>query len=440
MAVSAAHIGADAGVAYTGANLLSVYSSRTQIDSSRTSESLADMAQGPATTERTEGAGSVADFQLVVGRIVQHQGHTWDLEDMLVAQLRLNVTWVEIANETAADCCDLLVCVMPASRCLEFRSGSTPMVLHFHNRLGREVARYGDASIKDPSFPTKVVAAVAQLREALGSARNLIFVDNVFDHAFMRYTAGVTVSLGTTLCGHAAREATYAPVEQRFVIGPHRMCYAHYGLIRELFAANARRDEPLLFEVIRLSVELSNYKLGRLAQFMGAVMLPINVNTIIFKELYSMAVPLFYPHPRLLAAWEVAHSLMLELFPQTRLNDYSLLDGGVSASHDPPSVLAAMLHSPFNRSVEALSSWFALSEFVTTPHVHLFTSWSHLLHLLQSTDLFAASAAMAAHNRQRRSDATGQWSTFILRSVIGAAHERHRRSAGGADAEEIRVT
>ena len=67
---------------------------------------------------------------------------------------------------------------------------------------------------------------------------------------------------------------------------------------------------------------------------MGAVMLPMNVSTIIFKELDSMAVPLFYPHPRLPAAWEVAHSLMLELFRQTRLNDYALVDGAAMAAHN----------------------------------------------------------------------------------------------------------
>ena len=146
-----------------------------------------------------------------------------------------------------------------------------------------------------------------------------------------------------------------------------------------------------------------------------------------------MAVPLFYPHPRLLAAWEISHSLMLELYPQTCLNDYSLLQHrGESTSFDPPLVRAAMLHSPFNRTVEALGSWFELSEFATTPHVHLFTSWAHLLKLLQSTDLFATSRAMAAHNRKRVHDAMTVWSEFVGQQLVFPAYRLYRQSASTA--------
>lgn len=106
-------------------------------------------------------------------------------------------------------------------------------------------------------------------------------------------------------------------------------------------------------------------------------------------ERRAMAIPLFAPSLDLLCSWHLRYGLVFE-----RRVDWQSAGsrrGSLVGPHPNASAEIRRYDPNDERDPQAVRTWLAKADIYCLPHVVLFDSFEHLVHLLDTTDLAALS-------------------------------------------------
>ena len=164
-----------------------------------------------------------------------------------------------------------------------------------------------------------------------------------------------------------------------------------------------------LLEFKRLHELYPKYKWANILRHPAMVLIPYQVSTMFFFELYRMNLPLFVPSLKLLSTWAREHGVMWERVYGT-------------PERQPHTESDA---EPGNPNTNAsLEYWLGHADFYVFPHVQLFDSWDDLLRQLATTSLREVSERMRAHNAEQRREQLDTWREILTTANAVANRSR----------------
>ncbi len=122
------------------------------------------------------------------------------------------------------------------------------------------------------------------------------------------------------------------------------------------------------------------------------VLLPYAVHSFGVVEVFSLSMPIFAP--------TIEFSMKLGIYTDKNMKNPGLCGPGWHEPAADPN--APHPYSPEDTSDDALRYWLQFAEVYQFPHVQYFTSWDHLVQLLDAADFPAIHRAMAAFNSRKR--------------------------------------
>ena len=144
----------------------------------------------------------------------------------------------------------------------------------------------------------------------------------------------------------------------------------------------------------------NRYSLKDLSRHPAIALIPYTYHTMLFGELYTMAMPIFLPAISLLTRWNQQYDLMCErvTWPMAR------------EPLNPPHPF-----SPSSIEPQAVAYWMRFSELYRLPHVQYFSSFGELFNQLRYSDLDDISSLMQEHNVAIREQVVSSWQAVYAR-------------------------
>lgn len=216
---------------------------------------------------------------------------------------------------------------------------------------------------------------------------------------------------------------SYAPTKSHILLGLGRgIPSALRDELKQVAAASA-------VPVACIRELYPRFEYADLAAHPAMVVFPYQVSIMSIFELYRMGVPLFVPSPELLVRWHKTHGILKErTWAGVRGASAS---GSVLARHAQSTSTITHLDPNDDLHDEAILRWIEFADFYVWPSVTRFDSWSHLMHLLRTSDFAAISKDMQRYNDVVRRKLRSDWEGILDRVVAG------RSRGGGALPEDI---
>ncbi|CAK0801857.1 unnamed protein product [Prorocentrum cordatum] len=184
-------------------------------------------------------------------------------------------------------------------------------------------------------------------------------------------------------------------------------------------AANALRDRQYPLEFVD---QRAGMPYAEMARHRGAVMLPWDLNLVMFHDLYAMELPLFLPDRAGL------HRTAFAYF--ARFFQNVLHAGQPWGEVHPRRGAAPHPYSPFELDrLEPREYWLGFTEYVRAPHVVRFGSVPELLLRALRLDGAAVSARMRGYNARCRRESRRFWGRVLSTFAAGAGTHRLRPRA-----------
>jgi hypothetical protein len=256
------------------------------------------------------------------------------------------------------------------------------------------------------------------LRRIAASPYNLVAANNRYDLEYMKYFTGINAVLLPSACTYV--NAEYNPTRADILVAPYRR------FNRPLFAEMLVLAKPLGIQLSSLPALYPRYEYSDLARHPAIVFLPYQVSTMSIFEFYRMCIPLFFPDMNLWYSWHKKHRLMSE---RTWYDGAGIFYKYTSSplhksfiGRHPESNSSIANYDPNNDfDKDAIFEWLKLSDFYVWPHITLFSSFEHLMQLLQTTDLKAISTKMKVFNEKEVSANKQTWEKFLGKVRQGRA-------------------
>jgi len=256
--------------------------------------------------------------------------------------------------------------------------------------------------------PVRWAEWVANIK-AMAARGNIIAANNLYDVHYIKYHTGLDAEYIPSWCGGEGQQDRYAPVAGRAIlVGPYRDNLEgewDHPILKGLRAAvDSDGGSRLKQEVHRMSDLYKTYKWEEIVQHPAVILLPYQVSSMSFFELYRRNMPLFAPSLSLLARWTREHGIMWERkYGEPPFIPHKHMDAEPGHPDDPAR----------------LEYWLGLSDYYSEghfPNVTLFDSWGDLIVKLASRNLRAISAAMASHNERAREQLTASWRRALAKA------------------------
>lgn len=327
---------------------------------------------------------------------------------------------------------DLFICSHPAANCELFMPFNKTMLVYATTRI--EFGR------NDPNIPwrrpyiterspQRWVEWIRNLKLIASSGDgNLIAANNRYDVAFIKYHTGIDALYLPSWC-EPNDGKTYTGNNQTVLLGPYRdnldplfrdaESWSH-PILAGLTRAVKLSRSPIIFKRIH-ELYPSSYTWEQLLQHRAMVLIPYQVSTMFFFEIYRMNVPIFVPSLQLLVSWVREYGILWErLYGTPERLPHSRMD------EDP-------MPSPYANDTESLSFWLNHSDYYVFPHVQRFDSWEHLLNIIITTDLAVVSAQMRTYNMIERGRQLKTWDRITKAAHAAGERSRASRRAGWAE-------
>jgi hypothetical protein len=190
------------------------------------------------------------------------------------------------------------------------------------------------------------------------------------------------------------------------------------------------------WELAELRRVYPHYTLADLAQHPAIVLFPYQVSVMAVFQWRAMGIPMFAPSLDLLTTWHMRYGLVFER--RVDWQSAGTRQGSLVGAHPNARAELRGLDPNDERDPVAVRFWLGKADIYTCPHVVLFDSLEHLLHLLETTDLPALSAKLRAEHAALEARVHAGWRRVFLQLLANRppgsrAHGRVR--ATGADTE-----
>jgi len=308
---------------------------------------------------------------------------------------------------------DGYICSHPAANCELFIPFNKSIIIHATTRLefGRndDVVDWRRPYMSERS-PERWKEWVANLQKIGSDSRNTIAANNFFDANYIKYHAGISAQYIPSFCSYV-RSAIYKPTRPQYLLGPYRDNLGfkisdrrRHPIMQEFWRlVNGRNEERTKQLEFRYIAELypGRYEYQDLASHPAIINIPYQLSVMSWFEFYQMAIPLFFPSLRLLVQWQQEYGVTWERV----------------YGHPEELIVPHTLFSPNSDDCPDVLYWFQFADFYVWPHVLLFDSWEHLLHLLETTDLEEVSRRMEEYNQCLQAETVQKWKSVMSRAV-----------------------
>ena len=197
-----------------------------------------------------------------------------------------------------------------------------------------------------------------------------------------------------------------------------------HPILRGLTSA-ARKSR---FRFKRMHELYEKYEWWQIMRHPALILIPYQVSTISFFEIYRTGMPIFAPSLRLLCKWVREYGIMWERIyglPMPMRSASATVAASTSGMTKITHAKAATadLHTirdPNTNCTEsecALEYWLGLSDWYIFKHVQYFDSWEELVSKLETANLNQISQSMLEFNREQKSKIKDQWSEILQNAV-----------------------
>jgi len=261
------------------------------------------------------------------------------------------------------------------------------------------------------------------LRQIASNPYNIIAANNRYDQEYVKYFTGIdNVMLLPSYCGYVT--ARYNPTKKEILLAPARG-------VNSKIAASLQQHTKLYnsnicsgcnpIDIIPIRELYPYFQYEDIVNHPAIVIIPYQISFMSFFEFYRMEIPMFVPSPELLTEWHLTMNAISERTWATVLG----WPVGQSAISRHPNSTSSLLSDPNNEySREAILEWIKLADFYTVSHVITFTSWDHLLSLLQTTDLRSISKNMKEYSVTVLKGLEKNWDIILDRVRQGISTKR----------------
>ena len=313
---------------------------------------------------------------------------------------------------------DAFLCHHAAGLCEVFMPFNASLVVVASTRY--EIGRHDAGRWRAWNENLKAIAA---------HPRNVVAANNRYDAEYVKYFTGLKdVPVLPNYCGYTG--ATYAPARNQILVGPGRgVSNELFGMLRK--AADRRRgackasaaNKALCggggsFDFRRIRDLYPHFEYSDLAAHPAVVLIPYQVSIMSIFEYYRMGIPMFAPHPNLMAKWQLKYRVMSE-----RTWDLVRHKGRPSKRSALPQAPGGTYpHDPNDEFDEdAIAWWIKFADFYEWPHIETFDSFDDLLDKLASPDLDLARASrnVRAYNKQMVDDLAQTWQGLFHKMFHG---------------------
>jgi hypothetical protein len=340
---------------------------------------------------------------------------------------------------------DLFVCSHPAANCELYMPFNRSILVYATTRI--EFGR-NDPFVewRKPYMSKRNLRRweewATNLKRIAAKPGNVVAANSMYDVRYVEYLTGVKPLYLPSWCepsevGTGGRVRYARGWRQPVLLGMYRdnLDFPNFSdarswqhpILRGLTRASSRSR----FSFKRMHELYEKYEWWQIMRHPALILIPYQVSTISFFEIYRTGMPIFAPSLRLLCEWVREHGIMWERIYGTP----TPMRGAASSPHAPSDPMALReLNDPNNNCTEtecSLEYWLGLSDWYVFKHVQYFDSWEDLVSQLETADLDGISRAMAAFNREQRSQIKEQW-RGILKNAVRQREGRTNRLWSGA--------
>jgi hypothetical protein len=152
--------------------------------------------------------------------------------------------------------------------------------------------------------------------------------------------------------------------------------------------------------MVKVREAYDDYKWSDIVQHPAVILIPYQVSTMFFFELYRTSTPIFAPSVKLLAKWSLRYDIMWERVYGTPKRHIGEGMTNMSVIGNP-------------NTNDELEFWLAKCDFYVFPHIVTFDSWEDLMVKLDAANLRDISSKMSEFNEQQRVDLQEKWRTIL---------------------------
>ncbi|CAH1783085.1 unnamed protein product [Owenia fusiformis] len=218
---------------------------------------------------------------------------------------------------------DFFLCVSPISMCRLYEKFSKPMLLLATNRY-----EFGS----DDFYRWKELDMYLELYSS--QPQNVIAASNLYDLNYIKYYTGIQPVLVPLTCNYVNER--YNPSKETIILAQIPNSDFRSKLMTDISNTQSQFIKSD-FNFRYVGDEYSDFEVSDLAKHPAVIMVPKQVSTILFCEVYQIGIPVFIPTVELLTSWHVNYNVVSGKSLGGSIN--APLPSGVNASAPDPNRL-----------------------------------------------------------------------------------------------------